>query len=283
MKASILINNYNYQNYIDECLSSVLKQDYNNIEIVLFDDASTDDSLNVVKKYLTKIHLLENQNPKAKAKFNSHNQHNAIIKAFEKSTGDIIFLLDSDDYFMPSKVKEIMRLYETLPHVNSIQDTIITQIGKEKIISDYLSVNRNFNPLDFVLKTNLIFCLGPQTSGLSFRRHYFSSLLKSYNFNVPLIWPDIQFGRKALFENMAFVIKKPLTVRRIHDSNDSLKLKKEMSVFLDQYTIWFNEYFKTTVNLNYKIKSKLSVVFKTSLYFIKKGDLISIKRLFSKF
>ena len=82
---------------------------------------------------------------------------------------------------------------------------------------------------------------------------------------------------------MAIVINKPLTVRRIHDSNDSLKLKNEMSFFLDQYTIWFNEYFKTSVNLNYKTKSKLSVVFKTSLYFIKKGDLKSIKRLISIF
>ena len=61
----------------------------------------------------------------------------------------------------------------------------------------------------------------------------------------PLLQYAVEEALDSKIENMAIVINKPLTVRRIHDSNDSLKLKNEMSFFLDQYTIWFNEYFKT--------------------------------------
>ena len=229
------------------------------------------------KKYLLKNQLIENENPKAK--FNSHNQHNAIIKAFEKSTGDIIFLLDSDDYFMPSKVKEIMRLYETRPHVNSIQDSITNLIsGDRSRPNRYLSSNKKFNPLDFVKKTNLIYGLGPQTSGMSFRREYFNKLINNYNFNFPLIWPDIQLGRKALFENNAMVLNKSFTIRRIHNLGDSTKLQNKNTkvFFLTQYSTWLNYEFNTDLDLTYPSNNKLLAIIKTLIYFLKSFNLNGI-------
>lgn len=49
---SVLIANYNNGNYISECLESVLKQTYQNFEIIIVDDASTDTSLNIIQKYI---------------------------------------------------------------------------------------------------------------------------------------------------------------------------------------------------------------------------------------
>ena len=50
MKVSIIINNYNYSKYIVECVNSALNQTYKNIEIIIVDYGSTDDSLDILNK-----------------------------------------------------------------------------------------------------------------------------------------------------------------------------------------------------------------------------------------
>jgi glycosyltransferase involved in cell wall biosynthesis len=282
MRASILINNYNYQNFIDECITSVIDQSYENIEIIFFDDNSTDNSIELASKYLSRITIISNIGDKAK--HNSHNQFNAIKSAFEKSTGDIIFLLDSDDYFFKQKVEKIIGLYNFNPEVNSIQDSITTLKNNMRSKPDsYLASNKKFDSLDFVKKINLVVNLGPQTSGMSFRRNYFQELLNKYDYSVPLIWPDLQLGRRALFENEALIIKESYTIRRIHAHSDSLKLKKNniMTEFLFQYSKWFNNSFNANVNLNYNDKSKLLIKINTLFYFIKTLNFKAIKHLYS--
>ena len=48
---SILVNNFNNEKYLDKCINSCLKQTYKNIEIIVFDDKSTDGSKNILSKY----------------------------------------------------------------------------------------------------------------------------------------------------------------------------------------------------------------------------------------
>jgi len=105
MKASILIANYNNAGFIKDCISSLLEQSYKNIEIICFDDASNDNSLEEIKKFKN-IKLILNNNDKKK--FGCYNQINSYKKAFEHSTGDIIFFLDSDDFFKTNKVEKII-------------------------------------------------------------------------------------------------------------------------------------------------------------------------------
>jgi glycosyltransferase involved in cell wall biosynthesis len=277
MKASILINNYNYQEYIEECLTSVINQSYKSVEIILFDDNSKDNSVQIAKKFANNIKIIENT--EIKSKYNSHNQFNAIKKAFYQSTGDVIFLLDSDDYFLKNKVEKVMRYYHLNPDAGSIQDSIIT-LDNNFVFQrqKYLTTNSKFDALDYVLKVNLIFGLGPQTSGLSFRRDYFKELISKYDFNVPLIWPDIQLGRKALFEKKAIIIKEPYTIRRFHNHNDSSKLKERsvMIKFLNQYSKWFNDSFNAEIDLNYKKKNKIYTMIKIIFYVFRNLNFKSI-------
>ena len=92
---SILIANYNNSLYIQQCINSLNSQTYKNFEIIFFDDNSSDNSLEIIKKF-TNVKIIEN---KIQTKFASINQLNAFKKAFEISKGDLILLLDSDDYF----------------------------------------------------------------------------------------------------------------------------------------------------------------------------------------
>ena len=79
---SILIANYNNENYLTKCLDSVLNQKYKKIEIIVVDDYSNDNSLNILKKYKNSITIIKN---KKKTKFGSFNQINAYQLGFKKS------------------------------------------------------------------------------------------------------------------------------------------------------------------------------------------------------
>ena len=105
MKASVIIANFNSSKFVDQCIQSLNSQTYENIEIIFFDDNSTDNSLEIVKKYKN-VKVIEN---KIQTKFGSLNQINAFQKCIEKSTGDIIFFLDSDDFFSKSKIEKFLK------------------------------------------------------------------------------------------------------------------------------------------------------------------------------
>ena len=98
--STVIIVNYNNAEFLNESLSSILEQNYSPIEIIVVDDKSTDNSIDVLKKYQNKIQVIKN---KKKTKQGSYNQINSFYKGFLKSNGDYIFFLDSDDYFVKNR------------------------------------------------------------------------------------------------------------------------------------------------------------------------------------
>lgn len=96
-KISVLIPLFNANAFIDDCIQSVLGQSYPNIEIIVVDDGSTDNSLAIAKKYLSdnlKVYSQENSGACAARNF-----------GFEKSAGDFIQYLDADDMLHQEKIK----------------------------------------------------------------------------------------------------------------------------------------------------------------------------------
>ena len=94
---SILITNYNKEKYIRNTINSCLKQNFKKKEILVFDDCSTDKSLEILESYKKKnIKLIKNK----KKRFNSGplNQIYGLVE-LAKSKGEIICLLDGDDTF----------------------------------------------------------------------------------------------------------------------------------------------------------------------------------------
>lgn len=98
-KVSVIIPLYNEEKYIKECLESVINQTYKNLEIIVVDDNSTDNSLKIVKEIKDKrikVIKLKQNNGVA----------NARNKGVEKATGDYICFLDSDDFWVKDKIKK---------------------------------------------------------------------------------------------------------------------------------------------------------------------------------
>lgn len=91
---SIVINNYNNAPYLDKCITSVTNQTLTNIEIIIVDDASTDQSLEIIASYTKwdkRIKLLQ------------HKENKGVLLArkagVEACTGNYVMFLDSDDYY----------------------------------------------------------------------------------------------------------------------------------------------------------------------------------------
>ena len=112
MKVSIIIPVHNSSKYILECINSVINQTYKNLEIILIDDNSTDNSLEIIKSINDKrIKLIEL----------STNCGAAVArnKGIEIASGDYICFLDSDDYWKPRKIEKQLKFIKNKAFIYS--------------------------------------------------------------------------------------------------------------------------------------------------------------------
>lgn len=98
-KISIVTPSFNQGQYLEETILSVLGQNYANMEYIIMDGGSSDNSVEIIKKY--EKHLTHWVSEK------DGGQASAINKGFEISTGDILCWLNSDDYFLPGTLQWI--------------------------------------------------------------------------------------------------------------------------------------------------------------------------------
>ena len=98
-KISIYITNHNYGKYIERAIESAIKQTYKNIEIIIIDDYSVDNSRDIIKKYKYKknIKIIFNKSKLGLIK--------SSIKAIKAAKGHFILRLDADDYWCQTHVK----------------------------------------------------------------------------------------------------------------------------------------------------------------------------------
>ena len=90
LKFSIVIPNFNQGQFIEEAINSVLDQDYKNFELLIFDGGSTDNSIEIIKKYDKYLTYWESGKDKG--------QSHAINKGIRKCNGDYFNWLNADDY-----------------------------------------------------------------------------------------------------------------------------------------------------------------------------------------
>lgn len=100
---SILINNYNYEIFLPEAINSAITQTYENIEIIVVDDGSTDNSRDIIASYGEQIIPVFQENAGQAAAFNA---------GFSKSKGSIICFLDADDLFISTKISKIINIFQ---------------------------------------------------------------------------------------------------------------------------------------------------------------------------
>ncbi len=231
---TIIINNYNYAIFLSQAIESALNQDYENLEIIVIDDGSQDDSESIITKY---------QQDGVQAIFKRNGGQASTFNAgFAAGKGEIICFLDADDTFMPNKVSSIVALFKQYPNAGWIfhelqyvnkdgneMDIDVQRATDSLVLKDFRHLIKKVIPLPYF----------PATTGLSFR----SSLLMNI---LPM--PEIFRISADFFLRLASICQSPgilcpdnLGTHRQHGDNlyvlhpDRHKKSAEIGI----YTAWY--------------------------------------------
>ncbi|MDF1507840.1 glycosyltransferase [Robertmurraya sp. DFI.2.37] len=255
MIVSVLINNFNNGVYLRECIESVLNQTYNDIEVILYDDGSTDNSLEIASQY-KEVKIISSCNYGSTANFN---QANAIYQAYKIASGNIICLLDGDDAFVRDKVELVVKEFEENPEVIAVQHLLseIDNKGNSRnIIRPVLKKIDNYR--EHLIEKKDFFHLFSSTSALSFRRDFLGKVLPIKEDHLSHIWSDSRLMYYAALEGEIVLLSNPLSLYRIHGNNDSTRrdsieghqeYTKELYQFINQL---FLKYELPPINYQYE-------------------------------
>jgi len=112
MLISIVTPSFNQDRYIEETIRSVLSQDYPSIEYMIVDGASSDETVDIIKKYEDKLAYWVSENDKG--------QTDAINKGFRHAKGDILAWINSDDTYQPGAVAAVVKYLQEHPEVGMV-------------------------------------------------------------------------------------------------------------------------------------------------------------------
>ncbi len=160
-KISIVIACYNVSKYIETCLNSILKQTYKNIEIIVVNDCSTDDTLKILKKYktnYTNINIID-----SKKNYGLGKSRNL---GMNKTTGKYIMFLDSDDYIEKNAIE--------LLHNKAVKE------NSEIVIYDYFMVYPNKNKYIYHNKEKNLHLILKNINDSAWNKLYLKSFLVKY-------------------------------------------------------------------------------------------------------
>jgi glycosyltransferase involved in cell wall biosynthesis len=129
---SLVTPSYNQGDYLDECIDSVLSQNYPNLEYIIMDGGSTDNSVEIIKKY--EKHLTYWQSRP------DGGQYEALNNGFSKSRGEIMTWLNSDDKFHPNAFFTVAGIFTLRNDVEWITGRLNTlnEKGEQSWICEYL-------------------------------------------------------------------------------------------------------------------------------------------------
>lgn len=221
MKVSILIPLFNAQKYITECIESCISQTYNNIEIIIVNDGSSDNSLQIVKnleQLYTNILVIDQENKGAPSARNN---------AFDNATGDYVIFLDADDKLASD---EIIHDFITLAEKEN-SDFLF---GDESYYKDSFNLENQFKiRRNELLKVNkkYFFERHPITSSVMLRSDFLHNHSIRWNENLPSGQEFSYFFNCIIHEcNISYLSKMVVNIR-FHNSEDRISVSQQNKNF----------------------------------------------------
>jgi glycosyltransferase involved in cell wall biosynthesis len=109
-KISIVTPSFNQGQYLEAAIDSVLSQGYPNLEYIIIDGGSTDNSVEIIKKYAHHLHFWCSEA--------DDGHYSAVNKGFKKASGDIFAWLNSDDMYCPDAFRTVGAIFSQFPEVS---------------------------------------------------------------------------------------------------------------------------------------------------------------------
>ena len=214
---SVIITSYNYEKYIPKTLDSVLEQTYKNYEVIIVDDGSKDNSIEIIKRYTNKyknFYLYTHENNQNKGLVES------IKLAISKAKGDYIAFLESDDYWHKNNLLEKIKIINKYDDALFISNSVELFGDSELIKMRAMYINRIEQVL---VRKNVIHPLQlrelnpiPTFSCIMIKKE----ILDKLDYNPPIAQLlDYWLYRQILLFNPLYHVKRNLTYWHQHGSS----------------------------------------------------------------
>ena len=221
MKISVIIPVYNSSTYLRKCLDSVVNQTLKDIEIIVINDGSTDDSKNIIEEYSCKYKniIFIDQENKGIGK-----TRNIGIK---KATGEYITFVDSDDYIKENMLEEYYK-YAKKHNFDLVIGSYIKKINNKEIIFE----NNKFKTGNVKTTPQILYLIeyGP------WAKLYKREMLINNNiyFDEKRKYEDMPFVSKALLKSKLIgQITEPYYYYIIHNNSETTTMDKRVFDILD--------------------------------------------------
>ncbi|MGD1909659.1 MAG: glycosyltransferase family 2 protein [Rivularia sp. (in: cyanobacteria)] len=221
MKISVLINNYNYQDYVVDSIESVLNQSHPVDEIIVVDDKSTDNSVEILQE-----NFGDREKVKLVLKDKNEGQLSSFNEGFLASKGDMIFFLDADDLYKENYIAEAVKFYKENPKCDFLFCSAEV-FGNEERIANCYENTRDLGYSKIVTLYKKVW-IGHRTSTVSMRRSVLEKFLP-----IPYLedWrvraDDCIIYGASIVGARKFYLDLPLVKYRAHGNNNHYGRKEK--------------------------------------------------------
>ncbi len=203
---SIIITCYNHEKYLVECLKSVFTQNYENFEVIIRDDGSTDKSVELIQSFLD-----DSNNTFSKPCFFEHGVNIGLVKSLnsilKKAKGEIIIFCSTDDLFLENRISKAVEIHLQYPNIEFVafNAIVIDDIGTVIHPTFYHQYTKN-SEIEIYESLNYKKTIGTHFGGfgITIKKNF----LKQLNFQLPetLSFEDGYMSFLALINNGAIKV-----------------------------------------------------------------------------
>jgi glycosyltransferase involved in cell wall biosynthesis len=133
-KISVVTPSFNQGRFLEKTILSVLNQGYPNLEYIIIDGGSTDNSVEIIKRYEQHLTYWESEPDRG--------QSHAINKGFARATGDIFAWLNSDDWYEPGALQKVAEVFTANPEAGAVvgAGNMVDEVGNEVLLCEPFEV-----------------------------------------------------------------------------------------------------------------------------------------------
>lgn len=217
MLISIVVTSYNYEKYLKDTINSIINQTYQNWEMIVVDDASTDSSVEIIQEFTQKddrIMLIRNEQNLGLAK--------SLQKGVNAASGEWIAFLESDDMYAPDNLEKKAEIISQYPDIALIFNDVELFGNTKTLKLKQENCEKEHEKLkDKIYPTNIFYDLCVTNKILTFSAVLVNKTkLLNCDFNTPVDklldwWLFLPLARKHDF----YYIHEKLTKWRMHDDS----------------------------------------------------------------